>query len=192
MNEQFPRKSDVTRWSGQTSNLDGVASNPGWVRLPYSSAPLPADRLYAPGQDMWVSLHADGTARLGATHLVAAHGEFMIFTPRPAGTRVELDRSMGVMETTKTAMAIHAPLTLRILEVNPSVEGSLSLLHTDPYGEGWMFRVQPLDLATEQAALLDATAYARWLAPRAAERFAPPSAAGNPDDELRVDANRGY
>jgi hypothetical protein len=32
------RKSVVSRWAGQTSNLVGVASNPWWVRLPYSSA----------------------------------------------------------------------------------------------------------------------------------------------------------
>jgi hypothetical protein len=34
----FHWKSVVSRWAGQTSNLVGVASNPWWVRLPYSSA----------------------------------------------------------------------------------------------------------------------------------------------------------
>ncbi|HEU0201160.1 MAG TPA: hypothetical protein VFR86_12080 [Burkholderiaceae bacterium] len=133
---------------------------------------LPGDCLYAAEQDMWVRYEADGTATLGAVHLAATHGQFMFFAPRPAGSRIERDRSLGVMETAKTAVAIHAPLSCTILAANAEVERDASLVARDPYEAGWLFRVQPT-VAQERTALLDVAAYRAWLAPRL-DRFAPP------------------
>lgn len=87
--------------------------------LPALLQQFPADRLYAAEQDMWVRIEPDGTAVIGATHLVVAHGQFMLFTPRPVGTEVARDRSLGVMETAKTAIAVHAPVSGRIIEPTP-------------------------------------------------------------------------
>jgi glycine cleavage system H protein len=142
---------------------------------------LPADLLYAAEQDMWVRLEDDGTATLGTTHLMAMHGQFMLFTPRPVDTPVALDRSLGVMETAKSAVAIHAPLSCRILAANPAVERDVELIVRDPYGAGWLFRVQPTQLDAERGRLLDAAAYRAWLATRM-DRFEPP--ATMPDDAL--------
>lgn len=153
---------------------------------------LPADRLYAPEMDMWVRLEEDGIARLGATHLVAAHGQFMYFTPRPAGTTVERDRSMGVMETAKTVVAIHAPISGTVVEVNEAVAGDVAPVERDPYGEGWMFRVAPSALEAERELLLDADAYARWLEPRLAEKAGEKPIADEFEEDLGVDPNRGY
>lgn len=135
---------------------------------------LPTDRLYAPEQDMWVQLGDDGIARIGAVHLIAQHGRFMLFTPRPVDTVVERDRSLGVMETAKTAVAIHAPLSCRIVEANAAVERDASLVATDPYGAAWLFRVAPTALDAERATLLDAAAYRAWVSTRM-DRFTPPA-----------------
>lgn len=143
--------------------------------------PLPADRLYAPEQDMWVRLEDDGTATLGSTHLMALHGQFMLFAPRPVGTEVAFDRSLGVMETAKSAVAIHAPLSCRIVAVNAAVEHDVTLITRDPYGAGWLFRVRPTQFDAERERLLDVAAYRAWLAPRM-DRFEPPATA--PDDAL--------
>ena len=136
------------------------------------AALLPRDLFYACEQDMWVRLEPDGSATIGTTHVVAAHGEFMIFTPRPNGTQVRRDHSLGVMETAKTAVAIHAPLSLQILAANVEVIDDVALIERDPYGAGWMFRVAPTALADERATLLNARAYAEWLAPRLAQKLA--------------------
>ncbi len=133
---------------------------------------LPPDLFYACEQDMWVRFEPDGSATIGTTHVVAAHGEFMIFTPRPDGTQVKRDHSLGVMETAKTAVAIHAPLSLRILAANAEVIDDVALIERDPYGAGWMFRVAPTAVTQERATLLDARAYAEWLAPRLAQKLA--------------------
>lgn len=123
---------------------------------------------------MWVQWQDDGTARIGAVHLVAEHGRFMLFTPRPVDTVVERDRSLGVMETAKTAVAIHAPLSCRIVEVNPAVEHDVALVAADPYAAGWLFRVEPRALDAERATLMEADAYRAWLATRM-DRFEPPA-----------------
>jgi len=152
---------------------------------------LAIDVLYAPEQDMWVRFDADGRARVGATHLVSAHGQFMLFTPRPAGSTIERDRSMGVMETAKTAVAIHAPLSCRIVEANSAAVDNIHLIITDPYGAGWLFTVEPTALDTERAELMDVTAYREWLQPRLAEKLVPPIDDFYTED-FDIDPNRGY
>lgn len=152
---------------------------------------LSADVLYAPEQDMWVRLEADGTARVGATHLVAMHGQFMTFTPRPAGTEVQRDRSLGVMETAKTAVAIHAPLSCRVIEANSSAVDNIHLVITDPYGAGWLFKVEPTNLGAECGALMDPAAYREWVEPRLGEKLMPPIDEFDTDD-FDIDPNRGY
>jgi glycine cleavage system H protein len=128
--------------------------------------------LYAPEQDMWVRFEADGTATIGATHLIVLHGQFIFFAPRPLGSTVARDRSLGVMETAKTAVAIHAPLSCKIVAVNAAVERDAQLIERDPYGAGWLFRIEPTAL-DERALLLDVAAYRAWLQPRL-DRFKPP------------------
>jgi glycine cleavage system H protein len=153
---------------------------------------LPADLLYAADQDLWVRIEADGSARIGATHLVAAHGQFMLFTPRPVDTQIERDRSLGVMETAKTAVAIHAPLSGRIVEFNPAVVDDITLVARDPYGAGWLFRLAPSALEVERSLLQDGGSYAAWLAPRLAEKLAQKPIEDEFGEDLTVDPHRGY
>jgi glycine cleavage system H protein len=153
---------------------------------------LAPDVLYAPEQDMWVRQDADGTVTVGATHLVAQHGQFMLFTPRPLETVVEFDRSLGVMETAKTAVAVHAPLSGRIVAVNQAVVDDVSLVERDPYGEGWLMRMQPADWEAAQATLLPTAQYVEWVTPRLGEKLAKPVEFDEFAEDLTVDPNRGY
>lgn len=152
---------------------------------------LAPDVLYAPEQDMWVRLEADGTARIGGTHLAALHGQLMMFTPRPAGSVIARDRSMGVMETAKTAVAIHAPLSCRVIEANAAAVGDIQVAVADPYGAGWLFRIEPTNLEAERETLMNAEAYRAWLEPRLVDRLAPPVDEFNPN-EFDIDPNQGY
>jgi glycine cleavage system H protein len=152
---------------------------------------LASNVLYAPEQDMWVRFEADGTARVGATHLVAMHGQFMMFTPRPVETVVQRDRSLGVMETAKTAVAIHAPLTCRIIEANTSAVDNIHLVITDPYGAGWLFKVEPTNVEAERGELMDVEAYRAWVEPRLGDKLTPPVDEFSADD-FDIDPNRGY
>jgi len=147
---------------------------------------LPEHLLHAPEADIWVCLEPDNSATIGGTHLVASHGQFMFFGPRPAGSAIARERSLGVMATAMTAIAIHAPLSCTIIAASQAVERDATLLARDPYGAGWLFRIQPNALATERTLLLDAIAYRAWLAPRL-DRFKPPI-----DDEDRPNFGQFY
>jgi glycine cleavage system H protein len=135
---------------------------------------LPPDLLFAAEQDMWLRLDADGVCTVGVVHLFAAHGQFMFFAPRPVGSEVAFDRSLGVMETAKTAVAIHAPIACRVLAVNQAVERDIEWIAREPYGAGWLFQVTPTAWPADRARLMSAADYALWLAPRLAERSARP------------------
>jgi glycine cleavage system H protein len=93
------------------------------------------------------------------------------------------------METAKTAVAVHSPLSCEIVEVNPAVLADVTLIESEPYSAGWMFRVRPTALAEERAGLIDADAYAKWLAPRLAEKLAPPI---DHSGDFDVDPLRGW
>jgi glycine cleavage system H protein len=98
---------------------------------------------------------------------------------------------MGVMETGKTAVAIHAPLSCRIIEANSSAIDNIHLIITDPYGAGWLFNIEPIALATERAMLMDVATYREWLQPRLAEKLVPPIDDFYTED-FDIDPNRGY
>ena len=61
-------------------------------------------------------------------------------------------------ESVKAASDVYAPITGEVLAVNEDLEDSPELVNSDPYGDGWMFKVKAEDEA-EIAELLDAEAY---------------------------------
>ena len=152
---------------------------------------LATDSLYAPEQDMWVRLEANGLARIGLTHVASLHGQFMLFMPRPIDTLTARDRSLGVMETAKTAVAIHAPLSCRIVEANSAAIDNIHLIISDPYGAGWLFRIEPIALDAERSSLMDVATYREWLRPRLSQKLVAPIDDFHTED-FDIDPNRGY
>jgi len=55
------------------------------------------------------------------------------------------------------------PLTVKVMDVNRALDGGAGRINDDPYGEGWMMRVEPGDMA-EVEALMDADAYEAFVA----------------------------
>ncbi len=66
--------------------------------------------------------------------------------------------SVAVIESVKAASDTYAPVSGEIIEVNEELEDSPERINDDPYGDGWMYRVQMED-AGEVDDLLDANAY---------------------------------
>ena len=145
---------------------------------------IPPALLYAPLHDLWIRREADGSVTLGATHFAVRHGEFLLFTPRPVGHVFARDASIGVMETGKSVIAIHAPLSGRLLAVNAAAVADARLVNRDPYGAGWLVRLAPAALAIEAATLLDAGRFRAWI-----ERL-PPSPDRPPAEDF--DPTRGW
>ena len=121
---------------------------------------IPEDRLYCPRYDMWVKEVGDGELLIGATAFgIFLAGQIIAFTCKPKGAEVEFGRGMGTVESRKTVVAVHAPLSFVLLEGNEAAEERPRCLNDDPYGAGWMARVRPTRWAEEKATLVDAAVY---------------------------------
>ena len=121
---------------------------------------IPDDRLYCPRTDMWVQEQDDGVVLIGATSFgIFLAGEIIAFTAKPNGAEVECGRGMGTVESRKTVIAVHAPISFLLLAGNEAAEEKPALVHHDPYGAGWMARARPTAWEAERPNLVDAAAY---------------------------------
>lgn len=66
--------------------------------------------------------------------------------------------SFGTIEAVKTVSDMYAPVTGKVLEINPKLGDEPQLLNSDPYGEGWIIKIEIANPA-EVNELLDAAAY---------------------------------
>lgn len=82
----------------------------------------------------------------------------MVFVELPKiGAQVVAGKECAVVESVKAASDIYAPITGEVVEVNLVLADTPETLNSDPYGEGWLFKIRPTDAAGE--GLLDAAAY---------------------------------
>jgi len=112
----------------------------------------------------WVRAEADGSIVIGVTdHAQHQLGELVYVELPDAGRTVARGDAMAVVESTKAASDVYAPLAGVVVQGNPALASQPELVNTDPYGEGWLLRLRPAD-AADLAALLDSAAYTKLLA----------------------------
>jgi len=75
-----------------------------------------------------------------------------------AGRTLAARDACAVVESTKAASDVYAPLAGDVVAVNDALAGEPQRVNTDPYGDGWLFRLKPAD-ATALDALLSAADY---------------------------------
>jgi len=117
----------------------------------------PTDLRYASSHE-WVRLVGD-IATVGISDHAQEELTDVVFVELPAmGRAVDAGDPTAVVESVKAASDIYAPVGGEIVEVNPDVEADPSLVNTDPYGKGWIFKLKVKD-ATHVSKLMDAAAY---------------------------------
>ncbi|MCE1736753.1 glycine cleavage system protein GcvH, partial [Enterobacter hormaechei] len=107
----------------------------------------------------WVRAEGNGEYTVGITeHAQNLLGD-MVFVDLPEiDTEVNSGDDCAVVESVKAASDIYAPLSGHIIAVNPELESSPELVNSEPYNEGWLFRIKATD-ESELAHLLDAESY---------------------------------
>jgi glycine cleavage system H protein len=125
---------------------------------------------YLVAEQVWAELLDDGTARVGITSLgVHLAGEVYMCRPKAPGAVVEQGRAVAVVELGKSIVSVKSPVGGRVVESNQRLGAEPALVHSDPYGAGWLARVQVVDWVADSAALLagaeaaDAMARHAWL-----------------------------
>jgi len=118
---------------------------------------VPAELRYNSSHE-WIRLEGE-IATVGITDHAQEELTDVVFVELPAvGRAVDAGDPTAVVESVKAASDIYAPIAGEVVEVNPAVEAEPALVNTDPYGNGWLFKLRVKNPA-ELAALLDAAAY---------------------------------
>ena len=118
---------------------------------------IPENLRYATSHE-WILVEGD-TGTVGITDHAQAELTDIVFAEPPAiGKSVKAGDVAAVVESVKAASDIYAPVSGEVVERNEAIEADPSLLNTDPFGAGWIFKIRIAE-AAELAALKDAAAY---------------------------------
>ncbi len=122
---------------------------------------LPDELLYDVENNIWYSENPDGTVTLGMTAVAAAMaGQLVAFTAKKAGRKVQSGKSCATVESGKWVGPAKIAFDAEVIEVNDTLTGNPKLANAEPYGEGWMVKVQPVDWAAAKATLTPGSAVA--------------------------------
>ena len=118
----------------------------------------PSELKYASSHE-WARLEEDGTVTVGISdHAQDALGDVVFVELPEVGNSLAAGEEAGVVESVKAASDIYAPIGGEVLKVNEQLEDEPETVNSDPYNDGWIFRLQPSD-ASELDALLNAEDY---------------------------------
>jgi glycine cleavage system H protein len=118
---------------------------------------IPSELRYSTDHE-WVRVE-EGRVRAGITDYAQDALGDVVFVELPeVGAQVERGTSCSEVESTKSVSEIYAPVGGTIVEVNTDLADNPQRLNDDPYGDGWIFVIEPSDEA-QLGELLDSEGY---------------------------------
>lgn len=124
---------------------------------------IPADLKYVASHE-WLRLEEDGSVTVGITeHAQELLGDIVFVELPEVGANLAADEQAGVVESVKAASDVYAPVAGEVLAINQALIDAPETANSDPYGEGWFFKIQPADAAALEG-LLSAEQYAAEIA----------------------------
>lgn len=118
---------------------------------------IPSDRKYTKDHE-WVIVQGD-TATMGITDFAQSELGDVVFVDLPAPGKALRQKDVAcVVESTKAASDVYAPLTGTVVESNSALTAAPETINRDPYQGGWMVKLKGLN-AAELSALLSAEQY---------------------------------
>jgi glycine cleavage system H protein len=123
---------------------------------------IPAELLYTEEHE-WIRLESDSIALIGITDYAQGElGDIVYVEIETVGETLDKHAIFGTVEAVKTVSDLYLPVSGKILEVNPDLNNEPALVNNDPYGKGWMIRLE-LSNPSEMESLLNADAYKAFL-----------------------------
>ena len=118
---------------------------------------VPADLKYTKDHE-WIKLEGD-IATIGITDFAQGElGDIVYVEIETLNDSLDSESVFGSVEAVKTASDLFMPVSGEVIEINETLEDTPETVNDDPYGAGWMVKVQCSDL-TQIEGLLDANAY---------------------------------
>jgi len=111
----------------------------------------------------WVKIIDGNTCLIGITdHAQSELGDIAYVDIAESTTSTVCGESFGTIEAVKAVSDLVSPVTGKILEINNALNDDPSVVNTDPYGAGWMVKIE-LSNPSELDSLLDAAAYQAFI-----------------------------
>ncbi len=127
-----------------------------------SASNIPADLFFQSSHE-WVRVEGDTVTCGISDHAQAELTDVVFVELPPVGKTVDASDPIAVVESVKAASDIYSPLSGEVIETNPEVEGDPSLVNTDPYGAGWIFKLR-ISKPDQLPGLLTPEAYGEMIA----------------------------
>ncbi len=110
----------------------------------------------------WIKIEGD-TAVVGITdHAQDSLGDVVYVELPEEGSDVTKDEAFGVVESVKAVSDLYAPLSGKVMEVNDAIVDAPEVINEDPYGDGWMIKIES-PVEDELEALLSADEYEQYV-----------------------------
>ena len=123
----------------------------------------PKEYRYTPEHE-WICPESNNKGKVGLADYAQSQLGDIVFLDLPApGTQVEQGQKMGEVESVKAVTDIFAPASGQVVETNQAVADEPGLVNRDPYGAGWLVKME-LSKPTELDALMDSDRYDEFVA----------------------------
>lgn len=125
---------------------------------------IPTDLHYYKEHE-WVKKQSDGTVLIGISDYAQNNLTditYVGFKVKP-GTKVELGKIFGEIESVKSVSDLFSPLSGEVIEVNSKLEDAPEFVNTDPYNNGWMLKIKPSNLDSELSQLMNSEKYKEYV-----------------------------
>jgi len=87
----------------------------------------------------------------------------VVFAELPkAGKDLEAGNEIGVLESVKAVSSVYSPVSGKVIKVNDSLSGSPELVNQDPYGKGWIAKLEIKD-SSQLGKLFDTASYQKYI-----------------------------
>jgi glycine cleavage system H protein len=122
---------------------------------------VPTELMYTREHE-WVGVEGK-IATVGITDWAQGELGDVVFVELPAiGREVKQGDAFGTIEAVKAVSDLYSPVSGKVIEVNSSLDDDPMMVNREPYGEGWMIKVEMSD-TSELNQLLDATNYSKLI-----------------------------
>jgi glycine cleavage system H protein len=126
------------------------------------SEQVPQDLQYSKSHE-WVRALPNGQVEVGITdHAQSALGDLVFVEVPQVDRKLAVGEACAVVESVKAASDVYSPVAGRVVARNEDLSQKPELLNSDPYGAGWMMRIE-LDAKAPAAALLGPSEYQQFL-----------------------------
>ena len=121
--------------------------------------------LYYTKEHEWAKKLDDGNVAVGIDDYAQSQLHEIVYVELPEmDAEVAQGEALGAVESVKAVSDMYAPVGGKVVEVNEELLDSPEQINDDPYGEGWIAKIEPSGLEADLAKLMDAEKYKAYLA----------------------------